>query len=61
MAKRTSDPFSLSDEELLDEITSLHEQGHDAEEITRALEEQYGTSRVDRYDLVSVILHLVNR
>ena len=61
IAKRTSDPFSLSDEELLEEIIDLHRQGHDAEAVTRALEEQYGASRVDRFDLVSVILHLVHQ
>jgi hypothetical protein len=61
MAKRTSDPFSLSDEELLEEIIDLHRQGHDAEAVTRALEEQYGASRVDRFDLVSVILHLIHQ
>jgi cytochrome c-type biogenesis protein CcmH/NrfF len=61
MAKRSDDPFSLSDTEILNEIRDLHSAGHSAEDITDALLDQYGKTRIDRVDLVSVILHLLNR
>lgn len=61
MAKRSDDPFSLSDEEILSEIRDQYEAGDSAEDITAALLDQYGKNRIDRVDLVSVILHLLNR
>jgi len=61
MAKRSDDPFSLSDDEILSEIRDLHDAGDNAEDITAALLDQYGETRIDRADLVSVILHLLNR
>jgi len=61
MTKRGDDPFSLSDEEILSEIRDHHKAGHSAEDITAALLDQYGKTRIDRVDLVGVILHLLNR
>lgn len=60
MAKRPTDPFSLSDEEIIDEIYGMDQKGLSADDIVERLEIKYGSSRVGRYDLVSALIHLIH-
>ncbi|PEN11389.1 hypothetical protein CRI94_15230 [Longibacter salinarum] len=61
MSETASDPFALSDEELLEEIEQLDRRGANTETIVETLEIRYGRHRVGRHQLVSAIQRLIHR
>lgn len=59
MSVRPNDPYSLTDEELIDEIKALNASGRSVKAIVDRLEIKYGEQRTSRYDLVSAIVYLI--